>query len=166
MKLVLYLTLVVLVASSCDSTEVTQKNNVKLIENYISAVENKDYDTMASLLADSYVGIGPSVSDTTTRNLALAAWKSNSAELYESIKYSKSRVFPITVKDGDYPGEWVSNFALLTVNYKNGKSVQLLANTSYKIKDGKITNSFTFYNEADALEQLDYVFIDLNDLNN
>ncbi|WP_422358567.1 nuclear transport factor 2 family protein [Reichenbachiella sp.] len=165
MKLVLYLMLATLAISSCNSTEATQANNVKLIESYVAAVENNEYETMASLLADDYVGIGPSVKDTTSRSLALAAWKTNSSELYESIKYTKSRIFPITVKDGDYPGEWVTNFALLTIKYKNGKSVQLLANTSYKIKEGKITNSFTFYNEADALEQLDYVFIDLNDLN-
>lgn len=165
MKLFLSFVLCVALLTSCDSTKATQESNLKLIESYISAVENNEYETMASLLANDYVGIGPSVSDTTTKELALAAWKTNSAELYESIKYTKSRIFPITVKDGDYPGEWVSNFALLTVNYKNGKSVQLLANTSYKIENGKITNSFTFYNEADALEQLDYVFIDLNDLN-
>lgn len=165
MKLILGIALSVVLLSRCDSTNATQESNLKLIETYISAVENNEYETMASLLADNYVGIGPSVSDTTSKELALEAWKINSSELYESIKYTKSRIFPISVEDGDYPGEWVSNFALLTINYKNGKSVELLANTSYKIDQGKITNSFTFYNEADALEQLDYVFIDLNDLN-
>ncbi|MEP2025394.1 MAG: hypothetical protein ABJH98_09770 [Reichenbachiella sp.] len=165
MKKISILALAVGFLMGCDSSSATQEANIKLIESYISSVENNDYDTMESLLADNYVGIGPSVSDTTTKELALAAWKVNSEELYESIKYTKSRVFPITVAGGDYPGEWVSNFALLSVNYKNGKSVELLANTSYKIENGKIINSFTFYNEADALEQLDYVFIDLNDLN-
>ena len=32
------------------------------------------------------------------------------------------------------------------------------------IENGKIVKSFTFYNEADALEQLGYVFLDLDDL--
>lgn len=165
MKKISILALATTLLIGCDSSKAVQEQNVKLIESYIQAVENKDYDTMESLLAENYVGIGPSVSDTTTKKLALEAWKINSSELYESIKYTKSRVFPISVAGGDYPGEWVSNFALLDINYKNGKSVNLLTNTSYKIEGGKIVNSFTFYNEADALEQLDYVFIDLNDLN-
>jgi hypothetical protein len=39
-----------------------------------------------------------------------------------------------------------------------------MANTIYQIKDNKIVKSYTFYNEADVLEQLGYVFINPNDL--
>ena len=148
----------------CNPQEAVQKENVAIIESYIQAVENNDYEIMESLLADEYVGVGPSVSDTTNREMALATWRKNSDELYESINYTKSRTFPISVSGGDYPGEWVTNFAFLTIKYKNGDQVQLLANTSYKIENSKIINSFTFYNEADAFDQLGYVFIDLDEL--
>ncbi|MFY0626385.1 MAG: nuclear transport factor 2 family protein [Reichenbachiella sp.] len=149
---------------NCSQKGPNDDANVALINTYIKAVESNDVEKMADLLAENYIGIGPSVSDTTNKATAIENWKINSEVLYESIKYSKSRVFPITVKEGDYPGEWVSNFAYLKVNYKNGDAVQLLTNTSYRIENGKIVNSFTFYNEADALEQLNYVFLDLDEI--
>jgi ketosteroid isomerase-like protein len=148
---------------SCVSETSDQTANVEIIKAYVDAVENNDYSVMASYLSEDYKGIGPSVKDTTTKELALASWKTNSETLYEEIRYSKSRIFPITVTEGDYPGEWVTNFALVDITYKDGDKVQLLANTSYMINNGKIVRSFTFYNEADVLRQLNYVFIDLDE---
>jgi ketosteroid isomerase-like protein len=163
MKLLLLLLVGGIMTNSC-TTKPSSGENVNIIQNYIQAVEDNDVEAMARFLSDDYIGIGPSVSDTTTKEMALLSWQTNSEELYEKIKYSKSRVFPITVREGDYPGNWVSNFALLDIEYKNGDKVQLLTNTSYMIEQGKIIRSFTFYNEADALRQLNYVFIDLDNL--
>ena len=62
-------------------------------------------------------------------------------------------------------GEWVSNWAELDITYKNGQGeVTIWANAIYLIENGKIVKSITFYNEADALRQMGYVFINPNDL--
>jgi len=80
--------------------------------------------------------------------------------LYESINYSRSRNVAVTINSGDNQGDWVSNWGELTIRYKNTEdSVTIWANSIYQIKNGKIVKSFTFYNEADALRQLGYYFI-------
>lgn len=137
------------------------KENVALIENYIEAVENLDYDAMDKILDETYIGIGPSRNDSINKEQAIINWKNNVAHLYEKISYSRSQ--NIAVKTNE--GEWVSNWADLTIVYKDDqKEISILANTVYEIKNGKIIKSLTFYNEADALEQLGYVFINPEDL--
>ena len=145
---------------SCTPDD-SSKENIALIENYIKAVENLDYDAMDEILDDSYIGIGPSRTDSVYKDQAIINWKNNVEILYEKISYSKSK--NIAVKTDE--GEWVSNWADLTITYKSDqKQISILANTIYQIKDGKIIKSITFYNEADALEQLGYVFINPEDL--
>jgi hypothetical protein len=54
----------------------------------------------------------------------------------------------------------VSNLAELSIVYqKDNKEVTLWANTLYQIENRKIVKSYTIYNEADALNQLGYIFI-------
>lgn len=137
------------------------KENVAIINKYVKAVENLDYDAMDGILDDSYVGIGPSRGDSITKQQAIDNWKTNVTNLYERISYSKSRSIAVKTPEG----EWVSSWADLTIVYKgNGKSISILSNTLYQIENGKIIKSLTFYNEADALEQLGYVFINPEDL--
>lgn len=150
---------------SCNSTEMNNSKNIALIEKYVNAVENLDYETMASCLDENYVGLGPSYNDSINKSQAVSNWKESIENLYESIKYSKSRNIAVTITTGDNLGDWVSNWAEVNIKYKGDKGeVTLWANSIYRIEKGKIIRSFTFYNEADAMEQLGYVFIDLNDL--
>ena len=145
---------------ACNSSQ-KEKNtqNVALVEKYVQAVENKDYETMSSCLADDYLGVGPSYGDTVTKAQASENWKYNVENLYDKIKYNKSKVVPVSIPDGPNKGEWVSNWSELTISYKNGKSVTIWANTSYLIENDKIIRSFTLYNEADVLRQLGFQFI-------
>ena len=165
MKNISYLILVLLIMSGCTNSNQRASENVALIEKYVDAVEAKDYGTMASMLAEGYRGYGPSIDDSTTREAALEAWKYNVENLYESIAYERSRNIAVTIPDGDYKGDWVSNWAQLKITYKDGRGpVNLWANTVYQIENGKIVRSLAFYNEADVLEQLGYVFINPQDL--
>ena len=124
---------------SCTPDD-SSKENIALIENYIKAVENLDYDAM---------------------DQAISNWKYNVENLYEKISYSKSK--NIAAKTSQ--GEWVSTWADLAIVFKNDKKeIKILTNTIYQIENGKIKKSITFYNEADALEQLGYVFINPEDL--
>lgn len=145
---------------SCTPDD-SSKENIALIENYIKAVENLDYDAMDKILDDSYIGIGPSRTDSVYKDQAISNWKYNVENLYEKISYSKSK--NIAAKTSQ--GEWVSTWADLAIVFKNDKKeIKILTNTIYQIENGKIKKSITFYNEADALEQLGYVFINPEDL--
>ncbi len=163
MKKLAYALLLLPIIVSCNSNN--SEKNIALIEKYVQSVEQLDYNTMASLLDDNYFGYGPSYGDSIGKVQAVENWKDNVENLYESIKYKRSRNVGVTITTGDNQGEWVSNWGELHIVYKNGKGeVTIWANTTYQIENGKIVKSYTFYNEADALSQLGYVFINPNDL--
>ncbi len=150
---------------SCNSGSNNSAKNIALIEKYVRSVEQLDYSTMESLLDDDYFGYGPSYGDSIGKVQAVENWKANVESLYKSIKYNKSRNVAVTITTGDNQGDWVSNWGELHIVYKDGKgAVNLWANTTYQIENNKIIKSYTFYNEADALSQLGYVFINPNNL--
>jgi len=149
----------------CSNDQKNTEQNALLIEEYVKAVETEDYNLMSSLLDEDYMGYGPSINDSLTKVEALANWKVNSDRLYEKIQYQESRNIGINITGGKNQGEWVSSWAQLEITYKGEKgSVVIWANTIYLIENSKILKSYTFYNEADVLKQLGYVFIDPNDL--
>jgi len=156
-KLWILFTAVLLTA--CTQPHVQSEENSALIEAYVAAVANMDAAAMDQYLSDDYIGYGPSVGHETNKDQAITSWKENVASLYEKIDYNESQILTVTVADGVNAGEWVSHWANLDITYQTGKKVTIMANSIYLVKDGKITKSYTFYNEADALSQLGYVFI-------
>jgi ketosteroid isomerase-like protein len=140
----------------CSQPDNSQAN-VALVEQYLQAVDNNDYELMASLLADDYLGLGPSIDDSTNKEQALANWKWNSENLYEEVDFERTQTFATTIEEGQYAGEWAYNWAYANIKYKDGSGpVELMLNAVYKIEDGKIARTRTFYNEADVWEQLGY----------
>jgi len=165
MKKLLYLTLLLPLTMGCSSIGDNSEKNLALVEKYIAGVENMDYDVMESILADDYLGLGPSIGDSIGKAQAIENWKLNVETLYEKIEYQRSRNTTVTVTTGDNQGEWVSNWAELYIEYKDDRgAVTIWANSIYEIENMQIVKSYTFYNEADALRQLGYVFYNPNDL--
>ena len=165
MKNIILALLVMTIMVGCSNSNKKAENNIALIEKYIQAVEDLDFTAMETVLSDDYVGLGPSINDSIGKRDAVDNWKQNVENLYESISYNRSRVLAITITSGDNQGDWISNWAELNIVYKaDKKSVTIWANTVYQIVNNKIVKSYTFYNEADVLEQLGYVFINPNDL--
>ncbi|HEX5026356.1 MAG TPA: nuclear transport factor 2 family protein [Agriterribacter sp.] len=141
------------------STNKNESENLAIAKRYMEAVETNNTAEMEALLADNYMGYGPSVGDSVNKADAISNWKYNAANLYKSIEYSRHQNIAVTVKEGGQadPGDWVSNWAYLTIKYKDGRGpVHVWVNAVYKIENGKIARSRTFYNEADVLRQLGY----------
>ncbi len=163
MKHVILLSAIGICLFSCTSTNSKRENeNLAIAKKYMEAVETNNPAIMDSLLAKDYTGYGPSVGDSTNKEQALAQWKNNEANLYESIEYTNNQSMAVTVKEGEQAdrGDWVSNWAYLTIKYKGGRgTVHTWANFVYKIENGKIVRSRTFYNEADVLRQLGYSIV-------
>ena len=160
-QIILFLALIFFLFSCSTSEDKIKTENLALAKKYMQAVETNDVDAMSNLLADNYKGYGPSDGDSTNKEEAIKNWKYNAEHLYESIKYSRHFNIAVTVKEGEeaLPGDWVSNWAYLTIKYKDGRGpVHVYVNAVYKIENGKITLSRTMYNEADVLRQLGYQF--------
>lgn len=165
MKKLFFILVIIVVAASCSVQNDKSEANLALVEKYVDAVENLDYSFMETALDDNYMGYGPSHTDSIGKELAIANWKNNIENLYKSVTYNKSRNLANFISEGPNAGEWVSNWAELIIVFKEDeKKVTIWANTIYKIENNKIVKSYTFYNEADVLEQLGYVFINPNDL--
>jgi ketosteroid isomerase-like protein len=158
MKQLLVLAIISLSLFACTSSaDKKEKANLAIAQKYMQAIETKNVALMDSLLADNYIGYGPSVGDSTNKEQAILNWKDNVENLYESIEYTRSKELAVTVKEGEAIGDWVLNWAYLTIKYKVGNvPVHLWVNIVYRIENGKIVQSRTFYNEADVLRQLRY----------
>jgi len=158
MKQLIVLALISLSLFACTSSaDKKEKANLAIAQKYMEAVETKNVALMDSLLADNYIGYGPSVEDSTNKQQAILSWKDNVENLYESIEYTHHQELATTVKEGRAKGDWVLNWAFLTIKYKDGRGpVNLWVNVVYVIENGKIRLSRTFYNEADVLRQLRY----------
>ena len=160
MKKFILLLAIFVIMLGCSDSDKNSESNIALVEKYIQAVEDLDSEGMDELLADDYMGYGPNYGSSINKEEAIKNWKEFSTTFYKSIDYEKSRNIAVTMPDGENKGEWVTNWAELTIVYKKDNAeVTLWANTLYQIENDKIIKSFTFYNEADALEQLGYVFI-------
>lgn len=150
------------VAEKAPTLDKLKDDNMALVNKYLSAIEDHDTVTMASLLSDNYKGYGPSIGDSASKQEAMENWKYNFDHYYDTIKYNRYQNVALTMtKESDVePGEWVSNWAYCAIKYKDGRGpIKLWINSVYKIEDGKITKSRIFYNEADWLRQLGYQFI-------
>ncbi|HEY5747991.1 MAG TPA: nuclear transport factor 2 family protein [Chryseolinea sp.] len=160
MRTPLALSAIVIFMAACSGSEhKTNTENIAVIEKYIKAVEDKDTKTMSDLLADNYVGYGPSFSDSTNKEQAIANWKNVAENLYDKIEYRRTVNITAEVTGGPHPGDYVSDWASLKITYKDGRGpVFLNMNAVYRVENGKITLSRTFYNEADVLRQLGYEF--------
>ena len=156
-QLILLATISISLFACTSSADKKEKANLAIAQKYMKAVETKNVALMDSLLADNYIGYGPSVGDSTNKEGAILNWKDNVENLYESIQYTRHKEIAVTVKEGEAMGDWVLNWAYLTIKYKVGNvPVNLWVNVVYRIENGKIVQSRTFYNEADVLRQLRY----------
>jgi hypothetical protein len=162
MKLLSTLLVLNIFLAACSGNNEQQnieKENIAVIEKYIHAVENKDLQTMTDLLADNYVGYGPSFSDSINKQQALDNWTYVAENLYDKIEYKRTVNIAAKVTDGPNPGNFVSDWASLKITFKDGRgTVFLNMNAIYRIENNKITLSRTFYNEADVLRQLGYEY--------
>ena len=158
MKNVLLIAVFCIGAYSCSNPSKSKEiENLAIAKKYMNAVETKNVTVMDSLLASNYIGYGPSVGDSANKEQALQSWKFNAENLYESFEYTRHKELAVSVDTGEVKGDWVLNWAYLTIKYKDGRGpINLWVNAVYRIEDGKIVHSRTFYNEADALNQLGF----------
>lgn len=157
MRKFLTLAVISIFVAACSDQGKTDAENIAVIEKYIQAVQSKDTQTMSDLLADNYIGYGPSYNDTINKEQAIANWEYVSETLYDKIEYTRTVNIAAKVPDGPHPGNYVSDWASLKITYKDGSGpVHLNVNAVYRVENGKITLSRSFYNEADVLRQLGF----------
>jgi ketosteroid isomerase-like protein len=161
MKHIIVLAVVGLLLAGCTSSaEKKEKDNLAVARKYMEAVETKNLAVIDSLLADNYMGYGPSIGDSINKEGAVLNTKYLMENFYESFEYTRHKELAVTVTEGEAIGDWVLNWAYLTIKFKDGSGpVYLWVNIVYRIENGKIVHSRTFYNEADVMRQLGYTMV-------
>ena len=155
--LIIFAIIGIFLAACTSSAEKKEKENLAIARKYMKAVESKNISVIDSLLADNYMGYGPSIGDSINKEGAVLNTKFLMDNLYETFEYTRHKEVAVTVKEGEATGDWVLNWAYLTIKYKDGRGpVYAWVNIVYRIENGKIVHSRTFYNEADVLRQLNY----------
>jgi len=155
--LIIFAIIGIFLAACTSSAEKKEKENLAIARKYMKAVETKNISVIDSLLADNYMGYGPSIGDSINKEGAVLNTKFLMDNLYETFEYTRHKEVAVTVKEGEAMGDWVLNWAYLTIKFKDGRGpVHVWVNIAYMIENGKIVYSRTFYNEADVLRQLGY----------
>ncbi len=131
------------------------ESNKAIVKQYTDAVVKGDTVAMASFLADNFRAYGPGSNDSTNLENHLKSWKKSWREEFASIDFQSAGLIAFNVPaDGKYPGDWVADWAVITVNYKNGnKPVTFWFHDVNRVKDGKIELSRSFYNVNDFYTQ-------------
>jgi hypothetical protein len=158
MKQLIVLAITGIFLAGCTSpAEKKERENLAIAQKYMKAVETKNILVIDSLLADNYMGYGPSINDSINKEGAVLNTKFLMENFYESFEYTRHKEVAVTVKEGEVAGDWVLNWAYLTIKFKDGRGpVHVWVNIVYRIENGKIVHSRTFYDEADVLRQLGY----------
>lgn len=134
------------------------ESNKALVARYTDAAVKGDTTGMASFLADNFKAFGPGLNDSTDRTQEISNWSKSWRNEFSSIDFKRAGSIAFTnPADGNYPGDWVADWAVVTVNYKDGKNtVTFWLHEVYRIKDGKIDLSRAFYNVNDFFTQQGY----------
>lgn len=152
--------ILVLFLSACNNSQNAAEENIRIVEKYQEALKNHDVEGLKALLAEDYVGYGPSIGDSMKRDDAISNWDYNMQHLFKKLEFKRAENIALTNYQGKEKGLWVSSWGKLHVQLKDrGNEATIWANNIYLIDDGKIKKSIIFFNEADALRQAGYHYI-------
>src|SRR4051812_7179794 len=115
-QLLIFLCLILFLESCSNSSDKgVNTDNIAVIERYAQAVENKNVDSMSALLADDYIGYGPSITDSINKADAIANWKNLVANLYNTIEFTRTVHLAAKVTEGPRPGDYVSSWSSMRI---------------------------------------------------
>ena len=158
-KIVPLLIFVCLLACASSDEAIVAEKNTEIVYKYLEASISSDFETMESLLADVYIGAGPGLKDSVTKTQHLANWKSRWINDFESIDYERSETVTKRITYGPFLGDWVSDWARVTVTYKNGfPPVTFMLNSVFRVRNGFIERSRVYYDTGDVMRQQGFTF--------
>ncbi len=101
MKQFIILAITGICLAACTSpAEKKEKENLAIARKYMEAVESMNVMAMDSLLADNYMGYGPSITDSINKEGAILNFKYLVENLYESFEYTRHQELAVTVEEG------------------------------------------------------------------
>jgi hypothetical protein len=127
--------------------------DIKVVSDFvISLIHNKMIE-VEKLLDDAYVGYGPAINDSMTKQETLVSWnKTRKIRTNEKVGFV-TQTFRIL--KGNLKGDWVSQWGTYTFT-QNGKEIKLPYQLTARVNNGKINRSTIYYDNLAAIETLGY----------
>lgn len=146
-----------------SEAEALAEANTDLVYGYLDAIASGDLDAMANVLSDEFIGFGPNFGDSATKVQVLENWTTNWDSVFIYIDYERIATSTESISEGRNMGDWVMDWANITVNYKDSTSATFMFHGVFRVKDNRINRSASFYNVADILTQRGYQIVPPSD---
>lgn len=134
--------------------------NEELIQNFMNAYTSGDTVSLDKFFADDFKAHGPGLSDSTDKAGFIAQSKKYWREEWKTNEYDRITMHSMSLKDGKVPGDWVLDWGFVTITYKDKvPPIKFQWHGVYKIENGKITESISYYDRYDVMSQVGFTFV-------
>ncbi|MBT8308764.1 MAG: nuclear transport factor 2 family protein [Flavobacteriaceae bacterium] len=135
----------------------TANIDLKAMNDYANAVVYNDMKKAESLLADTYVNHGPAAKESQTKEETIAAWKeTHKVRSNQKVDFVMT-TFKVVEESNPFKGKWVSQWGTYTFT-ENGKDFDLPYQFTARMADGKIQESYFYYDRLSLLVGMGYTF--------
>ena len=128
--------------------------NVALAEKFIAAFESGEMEAWREICSEEFVTWGPGIESESTLDEYIESME-GFHEAVDSVKFETIAILPHTILEGEIAGDYVFWWGTNSGYFvEEGKSVNLMLHTVYKIVDGKIEFTADYWDTGDLKSQL------------
>ena len=127
--------------------------DMKVVSDYVKALVNNKMMEAEKLLSEKYMGYGPAVNDSISKQQTIATWKeAHKMRTNEKVGFVTQT---FRVLQGELAGDWVSHWGTYSFT-QNGKNIELPYQLTALVTDGKIVRSTIYFDNLAVIEALGY----------
>jgi len=129
----------------------TAEEDLKVVSDYLDAITDNKMSVASNLLADSFIGTGPSYQETQTKAEVIESW-----EEYHKVRTNQKNDYlrqTFRVIDGDQKGDWVSIWGMYSYT-QNGITVNLPYQFTAQVENGQISRAGIYYDRLAISEAM------------
>ena len=127
--------------------------DIKVVSDLMNALVAADTVTAKALLANNYMGYGPSSADSANSEKTISNWQAN----YKTQTNLKVNFLSesFRVKSGPQQGDWVSVWGDYSFT-QDGKDIKFPLQYTAKVNNGKVETDRVYYDNLHIVQQLGY----------
>ena len=127
--------------------------DITVVRDFLNSIVNGEIEKAKTLLADEYQELGPSATDTLSKENVINGWKEN------YLKHTNRKIGFVNVTfralQGEAKGDWVTVWGNYSFT-QNEKKIKLPFQYTAKVSNGKIINSVIYYDRLSIMQTLGF----------
>lgn len=133
--------------------------DMKVVGDFLNAlIVSADYTKAQSLVAPTYMGHGPALTDSANIEKTLKEWRTNDKTMRNRKISFVTQTFRVTV--GPQKGDWVSLWGdCAFTDVATGKTALFPIQYTAKVADGKILGDRVYFDNLAVIQQLGYTVV-------